>query len=194
MRLFGSFQRENFRKRRDHWLLGRGRREQSVPGGSLAMEGKQLGSSLSKPFYSSPFLAIFSTQRSLVPGYFWKGCPFFPNRLFQTGKSCSIFIKAIFDIPGLQGPFPVDETDWYTSGKRDFGTKFLIQFFNFVYHLPNLRTYRFPRVVINSCRIFLSTEAYVINHLAVSPQSSLYMFWAGMELFWKERKGILVNQ
>ena len=28
----------------DHWLLSWGRRERSEPGGSLAMEGKQLGS------------------------------------------------------------------------------------------------------------------------------------------------------
>lgn len=131
--LFGSFQRENFRERRNIWNslwplappLGKARAKRAGRQSGLWRENS---SALSKPFYSGPFLAIFSTQGSLVPGYFWKGGPFFPNRLFQMGKSCSIFIKAIFDIPvlGLHGRFSVDGTDLYTRGKRDSWTKFWI--------------------------------------------------------------------
>ena len=108
----------------DHWLHRWGRRERSEPGGSLAMEGKQLGSF--KAVLLRPVFSHFFHTGEPGPRLLLKGGPFFPNRLFQTRKSCSIFIKAIFDIPvlGLHGRFSVDGTDLCTRGKRDSWTKF----------------------------------------------------------------------
>ena len=94
----------------DHWLHRWGRRERSEPGGSLAMEGKQLGS----------FKAVL--LRPVFSHFFHTGEPG-PRLLL---KRWSLFIKAIFDIPflGLHGRFSVDGTDLYTRGKRDSWTKF----------------------------------------------------------------------
>ena len=124
------------------------------------MEGKQLGS-FKAVLLRSVFSHFFHTGEP-GPRLLLKRWSLFSQQAVPDGKIVFHFHQSHLWYTSFRPSRPFfGRWNWFVhKGETPFLDE-ILNFFNFAYHLPKPWTYRFARVVINSYRIFLSTEAYL---------------------------------